>query len=67
MFASAHERLRLANDHIDRLHRQAAEARLADQARRRHRLPLRQRAARQLILLGAGLAAEPALTPARFR
>jgi hypothetical protein len=67
MNANAHERLRLANDRIDRLHRQAAEARLADGARRRHRLPLRQRAARQLIQLGERLAAEPALTPARSR
>ncbi len=67
MFASADQRLRLANDRIARDHRQAADARLADQARRRHRLSLRQRAAHRLIKLGERLAAEPALTPARFR
>ena len=67
MFATADQRLRLANDRIDRLHRQAAEARLAEKARRRLRLPLRQRAARQLIQLGERLAAEPSLTPARSR
>jgi hypothetical protein len=67
MFATAEQRLRLANDRIDRLHRQAAEARLAEKARRRHRLSLRQRTARQLIQLGERLAAEPALTPVRSR
>jgi hypothetical protein len=67
MYANADQRLRLANDRIDRLQRQAAEARLADQARRRHRLSLRQRAARQLIQLGERLAAEPTLTPVRSR
>jgi len=67
MFAIADQRLRLANDRIDRLHRQAAEARLADQARRRHRLSLRLRASRRLIQLGERLAAEPALTPVRSR
>jgi hypothetical protein len=67
MFTSADQRLRLANDRIDRLHRQAADARLADQARRRHRLSLRLRASRRLIELGERLAAEPAMTPARSR
>ena len=67
MHADANLQLRLANDRIDRLHRQAAEARLADQARRRHRLSLRQRAAHQLIKLGERLAAEPAMTPVRPR
>jgi len=67
MFANADQRLLLANDRIDRLHRQAAEARLADLARRRHHLPLRQRAAHRLIQLGERLAAEPAMTPARSR
>ena len=67
MFTHADQRLRLANDRIDRLHRQAAEARLADKARQRLRLPLRQRAARRLIQLGERLAAEPALTPVRSR
>ena len=67
MNANAQLRLRLANEQIGRDHRQAAEERLADQARRRHRLPLRQRAARQLIQLGERLATEPTLTPARSR
>jgi len=60
-------RLRLANERIARDHRSAAEERLADQARRRHRLPLRLRASRQLIQLGERLATEPSLTPARSR
>ena len=67
MHAHAQFSLRLANDRIARDHRMAAEERLADQARRRHRLPLRQRAARQLIRLGERLAAEPTLTSARVR
>ncbi len=67
MHANTQLRLRLANDRIARDHRQAAEERLADQARRRHRLPIRQRAARQLIQLGERLATEPNLTPARSR
>ena len=67
MHASAHERLRLANDWIAREVRHAAEARLADQARQRHRPSLRLRAGRQLIKLGARIAAEPTLTLARFR
>ena len=67
MFAPADQRLRLANDRIDRMHRNAAEARLADQARHRHRPSLRQHAARQLIQLGERLATEPSLTPARSR
>jgi hypothetical protein len=67
MHANARLQLRIANDRIDRLHRQAAEARLADQARRRHRLSLRHRTARRLIQLGERLAAEPNLTPARSR
>ena len=67
MFTDAQHRLRLANERIARDHRLAAEDRLADQARRRHRLTLRQRTARQLIQLGERLAAEPNLTPARSR
>ncbi len=67
MFAIADQRLRLANDRIDRLHRQAAQGRLAHEARRRHRLSLRQHASRRLIQLGERLAAEPNLTPARSR
>ena len=67
MFRNADIRLRLVNDRIAREHRYAAEARLADQALRRHRLPLRLRAARQLIQLGEWLESEPALRPARTR
>jgi hypothetical protein len=67
MHAHAQLRLRLANERIARGHGHAAEARLADQARRRHRLSLRQRTARQLIRLGERLAAEPSLAPARSR
>jgi hypothetical protein len=67
MHASADERLRLANDWIAREVRHAAEARLADQARQRHRPSLRLRAGRQLIKLGARIAAEPTLTLARSR
>ena len=67
MFATADERLRLANERIARDHGHAAEARLAEEARRRHRLTLRQRTANRLIQLGERLAAEPALTPARSR
>ncbi len=67
MLRDADLRLRLANDRIAREHRFAAEARLADQARRRHRPSLRLRAALQLIQLGERLAAEPALRPARSR
>lgn len=67
MHAHADLRLRLANDRIARDHRQAADGRLADQARRRHRLSLRHRAAHLLIGLGERLAAEPSLTPVRSR
>ena len=67
MFANAQIRLRLANEQIARDHRRAAEERLADQARRRHRRSLRQHASRQLIRLGERLAAEPTLTPAGSR
>ena len=67
MLRNADIRLRLVNDRLAREHRYAAEARLADQARRRHRLPLRLRAARQLIQLGERLEAEPNLRPARSR
>jgi len=67
MFTHADQRLRLANERIARDHRYAAEARLAEEARRRHRLTLRQRTANRLIQLGERLAAEPALAPARSR
>jgi len=67
MNAHAHLRLGLANERIARDHRQAAAERLADQARRRHRLSLRLRTAHRLIRLGERLAAEPTLAPARPR
>lgn len=67
MFATADQRLRLANERIARDHRYAAATRLAEEARRRHRLTLRQRTANRLIQLGERLAAEPALTPVRSR
>jgi hypothetical protein len=67
MFAHADQRLRLANERIARDHRYAAATRLAEEARRRHRLPLRQRTANRLIQLGERLAAEPTLTTARSR
>jgi len=58
-------RLREANERIARAHRHAADARLADQATRRHRLSLRMRFAAGLIRLGERLAAEPTLTSVR--
>ena len=61
MHASTEMRLRLANERIAREHRHAASARQAEQARRRHRRSLRQRAAVLLIRAGERLAAEPAL------
>ncbi|MBF8289852.1 MAG: hypothetical protein HW391_820 [Chloroflexi bacterium] len=67
MFTGTDQGLRLAHDRIDRLHRQAAEERLADQARHRHRLSLRQRTARRLIQLGERLAAEPAIASVQPR
>jgi len=67
MHANAELRLRLANERIARDHRHAADARLAAEARRRHRRSLRQRAALLLIQAGERLATEPTLTPARSR
>ena len=67
MTAHADLRLRMANERIARGHRRAADARLAEEARRRHRLPLRQELAIRLIRAGERLAAEPTLTPARSR
>ena len=63
--ANAQLRLRQANERIAQAHRHAAGERLADQARRRHRLTLRMRAAATLIQLGERLAAEPTLTSVR--
>ena len=65
MFAHTSLRLREANERIARAHRHAADARLAEQATRRHRLSLRLRAAALLIQLGERLATEPNLTSAR--
>jgi hypothetical protein len=52
-------RLQWANERIARAHRDAAWARLAEEARRRHRQPLRLRAGHALIRAGRRLAAEP--------
>ncbi|MBA3877879.1 MAG: hypothetical protein C0498_13325 [Anaerolinea sp.] len=67
MNANAQLQLRLANERIARDHRHAADARLAEGARRGHRLSLRQRTAIRLIRLGERLAAEPNLAPVRSR
>ena len=67
MHATADQRLRLANERMAREHRHAARARLAEEARRRHRLSLRRRTADLLIRAGQRLAAEPALKPAGSR
>ena len=55
-------RERIAHDlkHADQL-------RIVREARKRHRISLRLRAARQLIQLGERLAAEPAFRPVRSR
>jgi hypothetical protein len=60
MHAQTHLRLLWANERIARAHREAARERLAEEARRRHRQPLRQRAGHALIAAGRRLAAEPA-------
>jgi len=52
-------RLALAHERIARAHRDAAEARMAEEATRFIRLTLRQRAGRLLIAAGRRLAAEP--------
>lgn len=67
MQAHAQLRLRAVNERIARDHRFAADARLAEQARRRHRRSLRQAVAIRLIRAGERLAAEPTLTPVRSR
>lgn len=67
MQAHAQQRLRAVNERIARDHHVAAQARLAEEARRRHRLTLRQEIAIRLIRAGERLAAEPTLTPARSR
>lgn len=67
MHATTQLCLRLANERIARDHRHAADSRLAEAARRRHRRSLRQRAAALMIRAGERLAAEPTLEPARSR
>jgi hypothetical protein len=52
-------RLALAHERIARAHRDAAEARLAEEARHRLRLSLRQRTGQLLIAAGRRLAVEP--------
>jgi hypothetical protein len=65
--AGAELRLRMANERIARGHRDAARARQAEQARRRHRISLRQSVGRSMIELGRRLAAEQSLNPVRSR
>jgi hypothetical protein len=67
MNANTHLRLRLANERIARLHRQAADERRANSARHRHQPPLRLRLGRTIIALGERLASEPVLRSARAR
>ena len=58
MHAQTQLRLALAHERIARDHRDADRARLAAEARRRHRQPLRLRAGHALIAAGRRLAAE---------
>ena len=51
--------LALAHEHVARARREAEQARLAEEATRRHRLTLRQRTGELLIAAGRRLAAEP--------
>jgi hypothetical protein len=67
MHANANLRLRLANERIARLHRQAADDRRARWARDLNRPNLRRRLGRSIISIGERLAAEPAFKPARAR
>jgi len=66
MNANAHLRLRLANERIARMHRQAADERRALRAPRT-RPSLRRRVGRSIISIGERLASEPNLEPARAR
>ena len=63
MHAYPELRLQLVNERNARRQRFAARARLAEQARRRHRPTLRLRAGRALIAAGRRLAAEPTARP----
>jgi hypothetical protein len=67
MHAGPELRLRLANERIARANRQAARARLAEQARQRPRPSLRWSVGRSMISIGRRLAAEPAPRPVRSR
>jgi len=67
MQSNADLRLRMVNERIARSHRYAARARLAEEARRRHRPSLRRTVGRSMIELGRRLAAEQSLTPVRSR
>jgi hypothetical protein len=60
-------RLHLANERIARRHRHAARSRLAHAAPRPSRPALRQRLGRSIVTIGARIAAEPSLKPARSR
>lgn len=67
MHAEATFGLRFAHERIARQRGAAREARLAEEARRRHRRSLRRAVGHQIIGIGERLAAEPALRPARTR
>jgi hypothetical protein len=67
MHADAQLRLRMANERIARDHRYAADERLAEMARRRHRPSLRRQVGRSIIRIGERLASEKAFEPARAR
>jgi hypothetical protein len=67
MSGSPELRLRMANERIARRHREAARARLAEEARKRPRNSLRRIVGRSMIELGRRVAAEPTLTPVRSR
>ena len=67
MHAQSQLRLELVNERIALAHHDAAEARLADAARHRHRRSLRRVVGRLIIAIGERLAAEPALDVARAR
>jgi hypothetical protein len=68
MQANADIRLQLANERNARRQRHAARSRLAEAGRRPASRPaLRQRLGRSIVSIGARIAAEPNLTPARSR
>ena len=64
---AAELRLRMVNERTARAHRHAADSRLAEEARRRHRPSLRRTVGRSMISIGRRLVAEPSLTPVRSR